>query len=164
MLTLRYSLAATGVYLPQHEGSPPLALLIHTPAACATDAYWSAILMQLAQATPFATYSDCLSAIKRTHQAQNFLGPAVGHLQHGSLLLGIRHIAFTTRRPLFLSWTTSHPERTKPQSQWTKQDWGIHMADTIAGAGEVLGDGACNIDVFDCEDIFAALVPGGTWQ
>jgi hypothetical protein len=39
------------------------------------------------------------------------------------------------------------------------------MADTIAGAEEVQeGDGACNVDVCDSEDFFAAMVPEGTSQ
>jgi hypothetical protein len=38
------------------------------------------------------------------------------------------------------------------------------MADAIAGAEDAPGDGACNDDVCDSEDIFAALVPGSTWQ
>jgi hypothetical protein len=38
------------------------------------------------------------------------------------------------------------------------------MADTIAGADEVIGDGACNVDVCDSEDIFAAMMLGGRWM
>lgn len=168
MLTRGYSVAATGVHLPRHEESPPLALLVRTPAECATDAYYqellgTAISIQLAKAAPITAYSDCSSAITRTQQAQNILGPAIGHLQHGSLLLGIRHTATTLWKPLSLTWTASHPKRTKSQSEWTSQDWGIHLADTIAGAVDI-GVGACDINVCDSEDIFAAwnmAVDGG---
>jgi hypothetical protein len=108
MLTSGYSTAATGVYLPQSNGSPPLALFIRTPAVSATDAYYQELLgtsisMLFAQVTPIAAYSDCSSAIKRTCQAMDIMGPAIRHLQHGSLLLGIRHIASNARRPLLFS-------------------------------------------------------------
>ncbi len=64
MLTSGYSTAATGVYLPQSNGSPPLALLIRAPAVSAADAYnqellGTSISMLLAQVTPIAAYSDC---------------------------------------------------------------------------------------------------------
>ncbi len=70
MLTRGYLLAAMGMYFPQHEGSPPLALLIRTPTASATDAYYlellgTAILMKLAQAVPITAYSDCSSALTK---------------------------------------------------------------------------------------------------
>jgi hypothetical protein len=168
-LTNGYSTAATGVYLPQSNGSPPLALFIRTPAANATDAYYQELLgitisMLLAQDTPTAAYSDCSSAIKRTCQAMNIMGPAIGHLQHGSLLLGIRHLASNARRPLLLSWTASHPERSKPQQSWTNNDWGIHMADAIAGADDTPASGDLPVDICTSEAIHAALTPEGTWQ
>jgi hypothetical protein len=38
------------------------------------------------------------------------------------------------------------------------------MADTIAGAEEVQGAGICSVDFCDSEDVFAAMIPEGTWQ
>jgi hypothetical protein len=80
--------------VPPLGGSPSLALLIRTPKHLATDAYYQELLgtsvsVLLSQATPTLAFSDCSSAIKRTHHALDTLGPAVGHLQHGTLLLGI---------------------------------------------------------------------------
>lgn len=37
------------------------------------------------------------------------------------------------------------------------------MADTIAGAA-IVGDDVHTVDVCSSEDVFAALVPEGTWQ
>ncbi len=157
------------MYLPSSNGAPSLALLIRTPKERASDAYYqellgTSVLMLLAQETPIDAFSNCSLAIKRTHQAQNTLGPAIGHLQHGTLLLGIRHIAKTAPRPLSLSWTASHPERTKSQWQWTDNDWGIHMADAIAGAEETTTAGGCHAVECDSEDIHAALAPQGMWH
>jgi hypothetical protein len=113
--------------------------VVTTPPKTATNAYYQELLgttisVLLSQHTPLQAFSDCSSAIRRTHQALYSLGPAVGHLQHGTLLLGIRDIASRSRHPTSLHWTPSHPERIKPQSQWTVNDWGIHQADLIAGA------------------------------
>lgn len=67
--------------------------------------------------------------------------------------------------PLTLTWTPSHPERTKAQSTWTETDWEIHLADTIAGALHPQ-DSAPVLQVYHCnsEDIHAALMPLGTWH
>jgi hypothetical protein len=78
-------------------------------------------------------YFDCSSAITRATQALSPIGTAVGHLQHGSLLLGIRQLSCKHMQPASLMWTESHPERRKPQSTWTAHDCDIHMADAIAG-------------------------------
>ncbi len=108
----RILIGCNGGVSPPIQWLPLLAMLIRTPAARSTDAYYQELLgasismLLLAQATPIAAYSDCSSAIKRTHQAQNVLGPAIGHLQHGSLLLGMRHIA-----------STGHPWKQRPGEQ-----------------------------------------------
>ncbi len=88
----------------------------------------------------------------------------MGHLQHGDILLGIRAIATQARFPATLQWTPSHPERTKPPSQWTLNDWGIHQADLIAGGAEALT--ASPIRIYSCtsEELHAAVTPPGTWQ
>lgn len=38
--------------------------------------------------------------------------------------------------PASLMWTESHPERRKPQSAWTANDWNINIADAIAGTSD----------------------------
>jgi hypothetical protein len=85
---------------------------------------------------------------------------AVGHLQHGTLLLGIRALASHTRCP-----TSLHPERTKSQSKWTANDWGIHQANLIAGAFEASLDDP-TLRIFQCNsgDLHAAVTPPGIWQ
>jgi hypothetical protein len=87
--------------------------------------------MLLLAPTPLLAYSDCSSTIRRTQQALYSLGPAVGHLQHGTLLLGIRSLASKYQHSTTLVWTPSHPERFKPQHQLTDNDWEIHLADEI---------------------------------
>jgi hypothetical protein len=91
-----------------------------------TDAYYQELLgttisMLLSRHTPLQAFSDCSSAIRRTQQALYPLGPAVGHLQHGDLLLGVRAIATQTCYPTTLKWTPSQPERSKhsPNGQRT---------------------------------------------
>ncbi len=44
----------------------------------------TAISTLLSKYTPIVAFSDCSSAIRRTQQALYPLGPAVGHLQHGT--------------------------------------------------------------------------------
>jgi hypothetical protein len=59
---------------------------------------------------------------------------------------------------------TSHPEQSKPQLDCTDNDWGIHMADAIAGTSDhVPEDGTFPIFHCNAEDIYAALIPRGTW-
>lgn len=77
-------------------------------------------MLLLVQATLIAAYSDCSSAIKRTHQAQNVLGPAIGHLQHGSLLLGMRHIESTGH-----SWKQRPGEQRSLHSSTVGQFFGL---------------------------------------
>jgi hypothetical protein len=147
-----------------------VALVVHTPARLATDAYYQELLgtsisMLLSKHTPLVAFSDCTSAIRRTQQALYPLGPAVGHLQHGTLLLGIRQLASQPRCPSTLAWTPSHPERSKSQLAWSADDWGIHHADRLAASVE--SDPALpDVRTFYCnsEDIHAAITPVGTWQ
>jgi hypothetical protein len=85
-----------------------LSVLVRTPKHIATNAYYQELLgtsisVLLSQTTPTLAFSDCSSVIKRTHQAMDTFGPAVGHLQHGDLLLGIRHMASSVKRPSTLS-------------------------------------------------------------
>jgi hypothetical protein len=64
-----------------------------------------------------------------------------------------------------LTWTPSHPERTKSQHTWTANEWGIHHADRIASMTDdshAIPQGRtfyCNSD-----DLDAAVTPAGTWQ
>jgi hypothetical protein len=114
--TSQFAVAATGVYLPQANGAPAVALRFSTPIGSASDAYYQELLgislsMLLSRATPLIAYSDCSSAIARAHQSRSLLGPAVGHLQHGALLLGIRALLSSQTLPLTLTWTPLHPER-----------------------------------------------------
>lgn len=60
-----------------------------------------------------------------------------GPSKHGSLLLGLWDIT-SWRQSITLSWTPSHPERSKSQHTWTEADWGIHMAHAIAGSLDAL--------------------------
>jgi hypothetical protein len=114
--------------------------------------------------TPLLAFSDCSFAIRRTQQALYTLGPAVGHLQHGALFQGLRLLASQERYPTTLTWTPYHPERSKPQSRWTDNDWGIHQADALAGSLNPLAPNT--ICTFHCgsEEIQAAVTPPGTWQ
>ncbi len=59
----------------------------------------------------------------------------------------------------------SHPERRKDKPQWTQEDWGIHMADKLAGAPNSPPSNT-GLVVFHCHaaDVHAALTPAGTWQ
>jgi hypothetical protein len=68
------------------------------------------------------------------------IGPAVGHLQHGTLFLGLRHLASQSRCHSTLTWTPSHPERTKPQHAWTADEWGIRHEDHMWTDSETGGD------------------------
>lgn len=79
--------------------------------------------------------------------------------------MGIRNMASSICRPSTLSWTASHPERSKPQLDWNDNDWGIHMADAIAGSSDCATT-AGDLTVLHCnaEDLYAALTPQGTWQ
>jgi hypothetical protein len=46
----------------------------------------------------------------------------IGHLQHGSLLLGIiREMSSKQLPPTTLIWVPSHRERSKPQPTWTER-------------------------------------------
>jgi hypothetical protein len=107
-LTHAHGQAATGVYLPPSQGKEALALIVRTPSQVATDAYYQELLgttisMLLSRHTPLLAFSDCSSAIRRTQQALYTLGPAVGHLQHGTLLQGLRLIASQERQPTTLT-------------------------------------------------------------
>jgi hypothetical protein len=166
-LTHAHGQAATGVHLPPFQGKEALALIVHTPSRTVTDAYYQELLgttisMLLSRHTPLLAFSDCSSAIRRTQQALYTLGPAVGHLQHGALLQGLRLLATQERYPTTLTWTPSHPERSKKhQSRWTDNDWGIHKADALAGS---LNPFAPNtICTLHCgsEDIQAVVTPPG---
>lgn len=95
VLTYAHGKAATGVYLPPSQGAEALALIVRTPSRTVTDAYYQELLgttisMLLSQHTPLLAFLDCSSAIRRTQQALYTLGPAVGYLQHGALLQGLR--------------------------------------------------------------------------
>jgi hypothetical protein len=152
------------------HGKPAIDLRISTsPTSNATDAYYQellgiAIATLLAQIMPIHAFSDCSSAITRARQALSHSGPAIGHLQHGSLLLGLRSSATQCHRHHTLTWTPSHPERSKPQSRWTEQDWGIHLADGIAGAAPPPTVEGIQIYRCDSAAVHAALTPVGTWQ
>ena len=166
-LTTTYGVAATGVYLPPDLDAEAAALVIRTPTHLATDAYYQELLgttvsMLMSKYTPIVVFSDCSSAIKRTHQALCPLGPAVGHLQHGTLLLGLRYLASHPRCSSTLTWTPSHPERSKPSAAWTADDWGIHFADRLAGLDAPLPE--AQIFHCDADAIHAAITPAGTWQ
>jgi hypothetical protein len=109
-------------------------------------------------------YSDCSSAITRAHQSLSLMGPAVEHLQHGSLLLEIRVLSSLSSLPVTLTWTPSHPERKKLQSTWTESDWGIHMADAIAGPSLLTPVPGLHVYQCDSEDVHAAIMLPGTWH
>ena len=69
----------------------------------ATDAYYQELLdisisALLAQTMPIHAFSDCSSAISLS-------GVAVGHLQHGSLLVDLRAFEALQHPPLTLTWT-----------------------------------------------------------
>jgi hypothetical protein len=62
--------AATGIYLPPYLGSESFALLVRTPRANATDAYYQELLgisvtTMLSLKKTVSAYSDCSSAIQR---------------------------------------------------------------------------------------------------
>lgn len=102
-LTKWHSKSATGEYVPPVAGMDALALLIDTPSTHATNAYYQELLgisvsMLLSQKTPVSAFSDCASAITRAHQALSPMSPAVGHLQYGALLVGIRDMS-ASRQP-----------------------------------------------------------------
>lgn len=133
-LTAKYAVEATGVYLPPANGLPAIALRITIPFCSASDAYYQELLgisvsVLASRTLPLTAFSDCSSEITRAHQSLSLLGPAVGHLQHGSLFLGIQAISSLSPLPLTLTWTASHPEQKKVQSTWTESDWGIHMVE-----------------------------------
>ena len=90
------------------------------------------------------------------------LGPAMGHLQHGTLLLGICAKASKTRHTTTLAWTPSHLERTKAPHEWTEHDRGIHTADTLAGSSADLNSAIIRTFYCDLEALHAALTP--QWQ
>jgi hypothetical protein len=170
-LTRKSAKTATGIYLPPSHDSEALALLIRTPSDQATDAYYQELLgvsvtTLLSLRTPLMAFSDCSAAIKRAHQAMSPFGPSVGSLRHGSLLLGLRLMGATREATSTLHWVPSHPERKKPQHVWTEDDWGIHMADEIAGSADRPLGTEKSIRIFSCAstEIHAALTPQGTWQ
>jgi hypothetical protein len=146
-------------------------LFSSAPREQATDAYYQELLgisvtTLISLRIPLDAYSDCSSAIIRAHQALSPFGTSMGSLRHGSLLLGIRHMGASRDAASTLQWVPSHPERKKPQHSWTEDDWGMHMADEIAGfASGPLGT-ASNIQIFTCNstEVHAALIPPGTWQ
>ena len=140
-----------------------------TPAECASDAYYQELLGISVSALASRTsslfaFSDYSSAITRAIQSLSLMGPAVGYLQHGSLLLGIRALSSSTHLPLQLTWTPSHPERKKDQSAWTDADWGIHLADALAGTSPL--EPTPDLLVYNCssEEVHEALIPAGTWH
>jgi hypothetical protein len=168
-LTADHAVAATGVYLPPTNGLPAVALKISTPDGSASDAYYQdllgiAVSILTSRTTSLTAYSDCSSAITRAYQSLSLMGPAVGHLQHGSLLLGIRALTSLSSLPVMLTWTPSHPERKKKQPTWTENNWGIHMADAIAGPSPLVSTPDLLVYHCDSEEVHAALTPPGTWH
>ncbi len=89
----------------------------------------------------------------------------MGYLQHGFLFLGLRDISAKRLMPTTLTWTPSHPDRTKPQSEWTDNDCGIHLTDEIAGSSEDPLGTVWDTQLFLCnsEEVRAALTTLGTW-
>jgi hypothetical protein len=109
-LTAGHAVVATGVYLPPVNGLPAVALKISNPVGSASDAYYQELLgiavsILTSRTTSLIAYADCSSAITRAHQSRSLLGPAVGHLQHGSLFLGIRALTSLSSLPVMLTWT-----------------------------------------------------------
>jgi hypothetical protein len=169
-LTARFGKAATGVYAPPSDGAPPTALILHTPFGSAIGAYYQELLgttvtTLISTITPIHAFSDCSSAITRALQALSPMGTAVGHLQHGALLQGIRMLSSKHRHPFSLTWTKSHPEGRKNQHLWTLEDWGIHKADELAGTLDETNQ-TTDLKTFHCnaEDVHAVLTLPGTWQ
>lgn len=119
-----YAVAATRVYVPLSQGLPALALRIIAPTGNAPDAYYQelfgiSVAVLASRTTPLNALLDCPSAITQDHQSLFLLESAVGHLQHGPLLLGVRPLSSSTLIPLALTWTPSHTERKKSLSIWT---------------------------------------------
>jgi hypothetical protein len=164
-----YAAAATGIYLPPSDGAPALALTIQTQQGDTTGAYYQELLgivvaTLMSTVTPLEIFSDCSSAIRRANQAASSLGPAVGHLQHGTLLQGICFTAPQHIGDSRITWVASHPERRKDKPQWTREDWGIHIADELAGALRTTTEPGHAVFHCNAVDIHAALTPPGTWQ
>ena len=114
-----YGRGATGIYVPPTDDRPALALQLITPPGRATDAYYQELLgtalgSLMVQDMAVQAFSDCQSAIRRFRHASNPLGAAVGHLQYGPLLHGIRRLMLTHGVGHHLQWTKAHPERIKP--------------------------------------------------
>jgi hypothetical protein len=94
------------------------------------------------------------------------MGTAVGHLQHGAILQGIRALAAQRKCQNRVTWVASHPERRKDTLQWTPADWGIHRADELAGQSKNSTTQDPGYTIFDCNaaEVHAALTPAGPWQ
>ncbi len=92
------------------------------------------------------------------------LDSSVGHLEHGSLLHGIRQLMLMNGAGHQLQWTKAHPERTKPRMDWTADDQGIYMADLVAGELATLHrEVTITTYLADADELLASLVPGGQW-
>ncbi len=158
-----------GVHLPPAHRLLAVALRISTHPGSASNAYYQELLgisvsVLASRTMPLAAFLDFSSAITRAHQSLSLLGPVVGHLQHDSLLLGIRALSMLSPLPLTLTWMPSHPKRKKSQSTWTDSDWGIHMADAIAGNSPL--EPAPGLQLYHCnsEEVHPAIMTPGTWH
>ena len=141
---------------------------MYTPRGEASDAFYQELLgiaigALLARTNEVTAYSDCQAAIRRSRQAVNPLGAAVGQLQYGQLLLAIR--AIRARQRHTITWVKAHPERSKPRDAWDIHDHGIHMADLIAGCA--VDKSAENSDIIfhqcNADEFLRATTPHGTW-
>ncbi len=155
--------------LPASQTSEALALIIRTPSTltqmCTTKNCWGQSYWCSSRHPPLSLPS--LTAPLLSAERNRLCPPWGLHLQHGTLLLGICSQALKFRHPSTLVWTPSHPKRTKFQHQWTDNDWGIHLADKIAGTPSESSTAPTNVKTFhsNLEALhYLALTPPGTWQ
>ena len=73
-------------------------------------------------------YSDCLGAVKKITRRWS---PGHSFLEAGAALIASSRAYLSDS--IHLQWTKGHPERTDtPPAAWTRQQWGIYLADALA--------------------------------
>ena len=162
---------------PAHWRSLPILALALTPSAesLTGSSSYTTELLALAIATischavqhptlpPLSIYSDCQAAIATTLAACT---PLAKQRQHGKI-----HVITDCLQgypPPRITWTRSHPERRSPDTtKWSYNDWGIHIADAIAGQHDALAllpTMTIHQHNLDCTTAIQSLLPPATWH
>ena len=162
---------------PAHWRSLPILALALTPSAesLTGSSSYTTELLALAIATischavqhptlpPLSIYSDCQAAIATTLAACT---PLARQRQHGKI-----HVITDCLQgypPPRITWTRSHPERrSHDTTKWSYNDWGIHIADAIAGQHDALAllpTVTIHQHYLDCTTAIQSLLPPATWH